>query len=134
MDGVPPNSPGSSSKGLAQVLLIDDNPAQLRVRELVLRSAGVEVSVATTADSALALLRSDAGKQVALVITDHIMPGASGAEFVRELRSAGVQIPVIVVSGAAEAAEEYQGMDVTFRMKPCAPEELIALVKQRLAA
>lgn len=119
---------------MAQVLLIDDNVAQLRVREMVLRGAGVEVSVATTAESALALLRSDTGLQIGAIVTDHIMPGASGADFVRELRKVNPDIPVIVISGASEAAEEYDGLDVAFRMKPCDPEELIRLVKQRLAA
>ncbi len=119
---------------MAQVLLIDDNAAQLRVREMVLRGAGVEVAVATTAESALALLRSEPGRQIGAIVTDHIMPGVSGAEFVRELRKVNPTIPVIVISGASEAVEEYDGLDVTFRMKPCAPEELIALVKQRIAA
>ena len=40
-----------------QVLLVDDNPLQLSVREAVLRKAGFQVSVATTAESALATLR-----------------------------------------------------------------------------
>ena len=39
------------------MLLIDDNPLQLKVREAVLRNAGFQVSVATTAESALAMLR-----------------------------------------------------------------------------
>lgn len=119
---------------MSQVLLIDDNAAQLRVREMVLSGAGLQVSVATTAESALALLRSEPGREIRVIVTDHIMPGATGADFVRELRKVRPDIPVIVISGASEAVEEYEGLDVTFRMKPCAPEELIALVKQRAVA
>jgi DNA-binding response OmpR family regulator len=115
---------------LPKLLLIDDNPVQLRIRETVLRDAGFDVSVATTAASALALLRSetDAGS-VGAIITDHVMPGASGADFVRELRKVNQDVPVIVVSGMAEAEDEYQGLNVTFRQKPCPPPELIALAR-----
>jgi len=115
-----------------RVLLIDDDPVQLRVREAVLRDAGVPVDVATTADSALALLRSSSADAIGAIVTDHIMPGISGAIFVRSLRALKPGIPVIVISGMLEAEDEYEGLDVTFRTKPCRPPELIALVKERL--
>lgn len=113
-------------------MLIDDDPIQLRVREAVLREAGVPVDVATTADSALALLRSSSGDTVGAIVTDHIMPGISGAVFVRHLRELRPGIPVIVISGMAEAEDEYDGLDVTFRTKPCPPPELISLVRRTL--
>lgn len=112
--------------------MIDDDPLQLRVREAVLRDAGLEVDVATTAESALALLRSELGAGIGTIVTDHIMPGASGAVFVRALWDVKPGIPVIVISGMAEAEDEYVGLDVRFRTKPCPPPELIALVKSSL--
>jgi DNA-binding response OmpR family regulator len=115
-----------------RVLLIDDDPLQLRVREAVLRDAGLEVDVATTAESALALLRSEGGMGIGSIVTDHIMPGASGAVFVRSLREIKPDVPVIVISGLAEAEDEYEGLDVSFRTKPCPPPELIALVRSSL--
>lgn len=115
-----------------QVLLIDDDPLQLRVREAVLRDAGFEVDVATTAESALALLRSHTGARIGTIVTDHILPGVSGSVFVHALREIRPDVPVIVISGMAEAEDEYAGMDVRFRTKPCPPPELIALVKQAL--
>ena len=117
--------------GLSQVLLIDDNPLQLRVRETVLRNASFTVSVATTADSALATLRV-LGDRISLVITDHVMPGRNGADFVRELRKANDWVPVIVLSGLAEAEPEYHGLNVVFREKPVPPQELIDLVHKTI--
>ena len=115
-----------------QVLLIDDNPLQLSVRETVLRNAGFRVSIATTAESALATLRV-LGDQVRLIITDHIMPGRNGVEFVRELRSENDTVRVIVLSGLPEAEDEYAGLDVMFRQKPVPPQELIELVRASVA-
>jgi CheY-like chemotaxis protein len=117
------------------VLLVDDNPVQVATRQLVLSQAGIPVQVATSASSALALLRTPAlGFQIKTVVTDHIMPEASGADFVRMLRQVNPDVPVIVITGLAEAEDEYAGMNVTFRQKPCPPTELIALVKKALAS
>ncbi len=113
------------------ILLIDDNPRQLKVRETVLRQAGFQVSVAATAESALATLRASPGR-VGLVITDHLMPVCSGSELVRQIRASNIWVPVIVLSGLAEAEPEYQGLDVSFRVKPFPPAELIQLVQSML--
>jgi DNA-binding response OmpR family regulator len=117
---------------LSQVLLIDDNPLQLSIREAVLRNAGFQVSVATTSESALAMLRvlSD---RIGVVVTDHLMPECSGSELVRQIRAANDWLPVIVLSGLAEAEAEYEGLEVVFRAKPLPPPELIELVRTSLA-
>jgi DNA-binding response OmpR family regulator len=118
---------------LRRILLIDDSPLQLRVREAVLRDAGFEVCIATTAESAHALLRSEpVGDSIGVIVTDHILPGASGAEFVRQLRQIRPSVPVIVITGLPEAQAEYAGLGVIFRQKPCPPPELIALVRDTM--
>ncbi len=114
-----------------QVLLIDDNPIQLRVRETILRGAGFQVSIATTAEGALAVLRTAASK-FGVIVTDHVLPGASGADFVRELRNVDPKTPVIVVSGMPDVAEEYDGLNAVVRQKPLPPQELISLVRERM--
>jgi DNA-binding response OmpR family regulator len=116
---------------VSQVLLVDDSPIQLQIRETILRNAGFRVAIATSAESALALLRT-ASQHVGMVVTDHIMPGTSGDEFVRRLRAANSTVPVLVLSGLPDAEQEYEGLNVTFRLKPLPPPELINLVRQRL--
>jgi DNA-binding NtrC family response regulator len=100
---------------------------------LVLRKAQIETHVATNASSALALLRSEVGRQkIGAVVTDHVMPNMDGVEFVRQLRSFNPDLPVIVISGLPDADQEYGDLKVTFRLKPCDPDDLIALVKTAL--
>jgi len=113
------------------VLLVDDNPIQLSARQMVLSQAGLEVQVATSADSALALLRTlSQSEKIGVIVTDHIMPQATGSEFVQLLRQINPQVPVLVISGLAEAEKEYEGMNVLFQQKPCPPPELIDLVQK----
>jgi DNA-binding response OmpR family regulator len=117
---------------LSQVLLVDDNPSQLKVREAVLRNAGFQVCVATSAESALATLRV-LPDRIGVVVTDHLMPECSGAGLVQQIRASRNWIPVIVLSGLLEAESEYQGLDVIFRAKPFPPLELIELVRSSLS-
>ncbi len=111
------------------ILLVDDDPLQLRVREAVLRRAHFEVAVATSAEGALAVLRA-AARPFAAIITDHVLPGASGVEFVRRLRAIEPWVPVIVVTGMPEAEPEYKGLNILFQEKPVDPEEMIRLVER----
>jgi len=113
------------------VLLIDDNPIQLMIRESILRGAGFSVQVATSAESATAALRS-LGSKVSVIVTDHVMPGTTGADFVRKLRAEHNWVSVIVLSGMPEAAPEYDHLQVTFREKPLLPPELIELVRSAI--
>lgn len=116
---------------VSEVLLIDDNPLQLKVREAVLRNGGLQVTVATTAASALALLQV-LGDRIGVVVTDHVMPEASGSDLVRAIRAEDNWLPIIVLSGLPEAVVEYEGLDVAFRVKPVPPAELIQLVRASL--
>ncbi|PYX08973.1 MAG: response regulator [Acidobacteria bacterium] len=117
---------------MCEILLIDDDPTQLRLREAVLREAGFTVGTAETASQALkALGHPELRKALGLIITDHVMPGPSGAAFARKLRRFS-GVPVIVISGMLEAEEEYEGLDVGFIAKPCLPEDLIRHVRKVL--
>ncbi|MGA3318543.1 MAG: response regulator [Candidatus Korobacteraceae bacterium] len=115
-----------------QVLLVDDNPVQLSVREAVLRKAGFQVSIATTAESALATLRT-LRDRIGVIVTDHLMPGCSGPELVRRIRAENDWLAIVVLSGLPDANSEYKGLEVVFRAKPLPPPELIELVRSSLA-
>ena len=70
--------------------------------------------------------------EIRAVITDHIMPGMSGADFVRELRKTHPRMPVMVISGLEEAQAEYAGMNVEFLVKPVPPEKLLSHLRALL--
>jgi CheY-like chemotaxis protein len=115
------------------VLLVDDNAIQAATRQAILRRAGYSVQSALSPLRALELFQTnDFSREVGLVITDHIMPGMNGSEFVAELRKLRPTVPVIVISGLEEAEEEYDGLDVRFLMKPLPPDQLIANLRTLL--
>jgi CheY-like chemotaxis protein len=117
-----------------QILLVDDNVIQAATRKAILSRLGRGVMVAQSGAQALELLRgADAAHPVGLVITDHLMPGMNGPEFVGQLRKHYPQLPVLVLSGMEDAAEAYVDLDVVFRMKPLPPDELLHLVRTLLS-
>lgn len=115
------------------ILLIDDNALQLCIRETVLRDAGFSVLTASTAAQALAFLSLSDDLRVDAIVTDHVMPGVRGSEFVQTMRAMQPHIPVIAISGLPEAESEYAGLNVTFLRKPCRPDELIRQLKNCLS-
>lgn len=112
------------------ILVVDDNLVQALTRKAILIGAGLEAQTVYSAERAFAAIENDEARAITLVITDHIMPGESGSHFVKALWERRAGLPVIVLSGMAEAEEDYVGLDITFRSKPIRPNDLIALVNQ----
>jgi DNA-binding NtrC family response regulator len=117
---------------MLQVLMVDDDAGQLRLREIILRNAGLTVTLATDAESALACLRSKGG-EIGLVVTDHNLPGRSGPDLVRELRLTAPTLPVVVFSGMPGIEPQYDGLHVTFCFKPLHPDEFIQVIQRSLS-
>jgi CheY-like chemotaxis protein len=117
----------------ADILLVDDNAIQASTRKAILTRSGRSVVVACDGEEALEMLDGvGSARPVGLVVTDHLMPGMHGPEFVALLRARFPQMPVLVLSGMSEAEEAYDDLDVVFRVKPLPPEELLALARSLL--
>ncbi len=117
----------------ATLLLIDDNAIQAATRQTILKRSGYHVIAALNPERALEQFRrSDLPAPIDLIITDHMMPGMNGAEFVTQIRTISQDIPVLVISGLAEAEDAYTGLNVQFRLKPLMPDDLIACVREML--
>jgi CheY-like chemotaxis protein len=117
------------------LLLIDDNAIQAATRQTILKRAGYHVIAVLNPERALEQLRNnDFPATIDLVITDHIMPDMNGSEFVTRLREFDPEIPVLVISGLAEAEDEYAALGVDFRIKPLLPQKLIDTVHSLIEA
>jgi CheY-like chemotaxis protein len=119
----------SQERMSATILLIDDNAVQAATRQTILKRAGYSVIPALSPARALELFRNqEFVSPIDLIITDHIMPGMNGSEFITRLRGFEPNVPVLVISGMADAEEAYRGLNVHFRMKPLPPDILLSSV------
>jgi CheY-like chemotaxis protein len=113
----------------ATLLLIDDNAVQAATRQTILKRAGYFVIAVLSPQRALEQLQSgEYPAPIDLIITDHVMPGMNGSEFVTKLREFAPTVPVLVISGLAEAEDEYENLNAHFRLKPLLPDNLLASV------
>src|SRR3989304_6022086 len=78
-----------------RVLVIDDEPAVLRVLGLLLERNGFRVDTVASARDALRLLERE---KLDVVLSDIIMPELSGVDFLRELRRHDLYVPVILMT------------------------------------
>jgi CheY-like chemotaxis protein len=84
-----------------RVLVVDDEDAVRVTTCSMLGELGIATVDVATAEEAEALLRG--GISFDLVLTDHLMPGMTGAELARIVRSTWPRLPVLLVSGYADA-------------------------------
>ena len=94
---------GNHNAALSSVcLIVDDEPAILRLVSIVLRDMDCDTLSAPNAEAALELLHG--GEMPDLIITDVKMPGIDGAEFTRLVKADDrlASIPVLLMSAYGE--------------------------------
>jgi CheY-like chemotaxis protein len=91
------------------ILLVDDNPLRASMRKSLLEGNAPAVVRVLDAAEALCLVESpEFARDLALVITGHVMLGIPGPEFVSEFRCRMPNVPVLVLSAIPNAEREYQ--------------------------
>jgi two-component system phosphate regulon response regulator OmpR len=117
LDGLPDDAP--------HVLVVDDDQ---RIRNLLskyLSNNGFRVTQAADAAAARAALK---GLQFDVVILDVMMPGESGLDLARFLKSTNPQVPVCMLTAQAEPSDRIEGLETgvdDYVAKPFEPRELL---------
>jgi len=113
------------------ILMVDDNPLRAAMRQSLLEGTALSVVRAHDAAEALCLIQTpEFAQNLSLVITGHTMSAISGPEFVAELRSRMPDVPILVLSSAAQFEAQYQGIAGVYFSQTKSPEELRALVNR----
>ncbi len=81
------------------ILCIDDADIALRVRRLLLASEGYNVLTANSGEDGLEVFKQN---PVDLVIADHFLSAKTGTEIAREMKELKPEVPILIVSAAAE--------------------------------
>lgn len=92
---------------LKRILAVDDEPNMRRLLEISLRQAGYQPLSAANGRDALDILKAE---QVDLVVSDLHMPGMSGLELLKQIRSDNEAIPFIMVTAQGEIKTAIEAM------------------------
>jgi len=120
--------------GVGRILFVEDEDEVRRIAAQLLRRRGYEVIEAADGEEALILAEENAG-QLHLMISDVIMPGLDGPKLLKAARPFLGDIPVMFISGYAEAefSKVLEGeSNVSFLPKPLDIPALAERVKQLL--
>ena len=83
---------------MAKVLIADDSETILLLLRTRLEMEGYEVVTAADGEEVIEVMRGDPGPGPDILLLDAMMPRKSGIEALRELRAAGIDTPVLIVS------------------------------------
>jgi len=117
---------------MAHILLVEDEVKLAKFIELELSYEGYRLSVAHDGLVGLTAARES---HPDLVILDWMLPGLSGVEICRRLRTTGNQVPIILLTAKDEVSNRVAGLDAganDYVVKPFSIEELLARVRAHL--
>ena len=111
-----------------KILIADDDPQIIRALRVTLGARGYDI---VTASNGVDALNQAISHHPDLVMLDLGMPGLNGIEVIEGLRG-WTQVPILVVSGRADAADKVAALDAgadDYVTKPFSAEELLARVR-----
>jgi len=114
------------------VFVVDDDASMRHSTECLIRSIGLNAMTFASADQFLKHKRPDTP---ACLLLDMRMPGLSGLDLQKELAQAGVDIPIIFITGHGDIPMTVQAMKagaIEFLTKPYRDQDLIDAVRQGL--
>ena len=127
--------PAVVGKPGGETVLVVEDDAQVRAVVLsILRRAGYVLLEANSAAQAFSVVEHHSA-EIQLLLTDVVMPGLSGPELARELKSRRPRLKVLCMSGYTEDAVLQHGIleaEMAFIQKPLTPDVLLRRVREVL--
>ena len=117
---------------MTRILIVEDEPSIALALDDDLRREGYETEVASNGEAATERAMSGAFD---LVLLDVMLPKRDGFEVCRQLRRAGIETPIVMLTARTQEAEKILGLESgadDYVTKPYSPRELRARVKAHL--
>ena len=121
---------------MCKILVIDDEQEIIRILEEFLAKMGFDLITAVGGEKAIEIINSQA--KIDLIVLDMKMPKVKGIDVLKELRRAGRQNPVIILTGSIDAQKHrgqlselgYNPDDICY--KPIDLYVLLDMIKKKL--
>ena len=116
------------------VLVVDDEEPLRKLIDRMLSRAGLQVQTAASGEEALDILRL--GRRFDTIVSDLMMPGMDGMQFLREIRQLDLDVPMIFLTGNPSLSTAMEAMEqggFRYLAKPVEAKRLVAIVKDAAA-
>lgn len=114
-----------------RVLIVEDDEDIILIEQAYLEASGFDTMIISHGDEVMPLLRLE---KIDLVLLDVMLPGKSGYEICKEIRSE-MDIPVLMVTARTESVDKIRGLGLgadDYITKPFDPAELVARVNANI--
>ncbi len=118
-------------QGSGTILLVEDEPLLRELGETILRQAGYTVITVADSKGLQAMVREYPGN-VDLLLSDVVMPDASGPALVRIAKERWPEARVLYMSGYSDSELKDLEKDADFLQKPFTPSELTSKIAEIL--
>ncbi len=115
-----------------RILIVDDDKTFRSVTQRLLEEDCFGADTAASADEALPLLQE---KHYDLVLSDLVMPGIGGLDFLNHIKTHHPGVPVVMITGFASINSAVEAMKrgaEDYLTKPCGNEELLIKIRRTL--
>jgi two-component system phosphate regulon response regulator OmpR len=116
----------------SRILIVDDDNRILALLKQFLEKNGYIVSIAISVNEAERLIGLE---NFDLLMLDVMMPGITGIDFAKKIKSSGMQVPIILLTALAEPEERVRGLESgadDYITKPFEPRELLLRTQKLL--
>jgi DNA-binding response OmpR family regulator len=113
---------------MPRILVVDDEPHIVEVVRAYLEREGYRVDTASDGDAAVEMARAT---RPDVIVLDVMLPGRSGFEALRQIRSEGIDSAVVVLTARDDVIDRVAGLEMgadDYVTKPFEPRELVARV------
>lgn len=117
-----------------KILLVDDEQEFVTTLAERLELRGYEVTAAESGEEALAVLETDPPQ---VVVLDLKMPGLSGLDVLKRIKSQFHSLPVLLLTGYGSTKDGMQGMQYgayDYLLKPLNIEELMSKINEAVSS
>jgi DNA-binding response OmpR family regulator len=125
---VNPLRDGMGERGMAKILIVEDEPQIVRTLRLYLEQAGFAVAAVYNGVEAIPAFRQE---RPDLILLDLNLPGQDGIDVCRALRRESA-VPIIMVTARSDEADRLIGLELgadDYILKPFSPREVVARIR-----
>lgn len=115
-----------------KILIVEDDTNTRKLMDAVLRAERFETFLASNGEEALDVIDK---QHIDLMVTDIMMPGMDGYTLTEQLRDAGYQLPILMITAKEAVKDKRRGFLVgtdDYMVKPFDEEEMVLRVKALL--
>lgn len=114
---------------MTKILVVDDEPALVTLLTYNLKKSGYGVFSQNDGQNIIETIKT---QQIDLVLLDVMLPDENGVDITRDIRSAKIDVPIIMVTALDDEVDKIVGLEMgadDYITKPFSPREVIARIK-----